>query len=104
MRPLYGEWPRHLETEFPPLRGIRWGSYVGLTQHLGRRLIELLRAPHFLEARDQILWPHPLFLRTAEVMQDLALVDHDQAISERRRLVHGMGHHERCQAIARDHL
>jgi hypothetical protein len=54
----------------------------------------LLGAPHFLETREQVIGPQAAFFGTLKIVDDLAAVHHDKAVSQTRRLMHGVRHHQ----------
>ena len=46
--------------------------HVVFSQHLGGAFVELFSAPHFLEARQQVVATQPPLFGTLEVVDDLA--------------------------------
>src|SRR5438445_167665 len=79
-------------------------SDVRPPQERRRGLVQLLAAPHLLEAGEEVVDPQAALLGAAEVVNDAAAVHHDQPVAEVGRLVHRVGDHERGQAVAGDRL
>ena len=78
-------------------------SHVTLPQHFGDAFVELFgAAADFFKAGKQIFGAEAAFFCTAEIMNDAALVHHDQAVAQVRSLVHRVRDHQCRQMLAPD--
>src|ERR1043166_509490 len=75
---------------------------VSGSEHLGGRQVEALVAADFLEAPDEVFGADAAALGAGVVGEDAALVHHHDAVAEGGGLLHGVGDHQRREAVLRD--
>src|SRR5262245_12077726 len=71
-------------------------------QQFGGALIQLLDSTNLFEGLQQIGCANALLFVSLRVVNDTALVHHDDAITELYGLLHAMRHHDGCEVILLD--
>ncbi len=83
-------------------------NLVGLNvtggQQCSDRAVELLAAANIFESSEEVLRAQTGSLAAFEIVQDAALVHHDDAIAEIDGLLHGVGNHQGGELISRNNV
>ena len=102
MGPMFG-WP-----EIPGLAGMQGMGASALTQLLLcipiLVVVGKLASRNFLKLSEQVSHVERLFLLARDVVDNLSLVHHDEAVSQANCIVHVVGNHQRCEMVLCDHL